>query len=25
LHRDALIYRDTLTHGTRIVSVEDAL
>jgi general secretion pathway protein K len=25
LHRDALIYRDTLTHATRIVSVEDAL
>ena len=25
LHRDALIYRDTLTHATRIVSVDDAL
>jgi general secretion pathway protein K len=24
LHRDALIYRDSLTHATRIVSVEDA-
>ncbi|MEJ0003145.1 MAG: type II secretion system minor pseudopilin GspK [Pararobbsia sp.] len=25
LHRDALIYRDSLTHATRIVSVDDAL
>jgi general secretion pathway protein K len=24
LHRDALIYRDTLTHATRVVSVDDA-
>lgn len=24
LHRDALIYRDAMTHSTRIVSVEDA-
>jgi general secretion pathway protein K len=24
LHRNALIYRDTLTHGTRVISVDDA-